>query len=412
MEFLSHYLLTLPSESIGSGEYNHAVRTTDMVTINGHTTHWVIKWPKAFTYNSLDAALNDPERIARKLRMIHPHMPVYAIKGYRLLLVFKPHETADSRLLPNIIYVHAKGDGLAAAVINWQGIIERHSLDHIDPQKSMRRQFDLLKKKHKTEDEPEKKYLSPGYENLIFHTLGYTRQALLLPYIEPTRRLHDTCIANNLLDIYRRSRNIVMDACSPGNFIAAGDEVFLVDADQALDRSSPLSLHFFDEEFYDRYPDYWTKCYNLGFVKTVTYSKLLVYIESYLAKEDINNEFITPYFLQYLDKFYERRLAIDASTLNTLLKLLKVCRTHGISQPKLSVDFVQTLRDSGENFDKLLNNFIVSSTVQPQTTLHSEMLPKTAPQVSVVTSSMFQPIHPAAHASPPCAAEEQAHHNP
>jgi len=70
------------------------------------------------------------------------------------------------------------------------------------------------------------------------------------------------------------------------------------------------------------------------------------------------------------------------------------------------------LRDSGENFDKLLNNFIVDSTVQPQTTLHPEILPQTAPQVSVVTSSMFQPIHPATHTSSPCAAGEQVHHNP
>jgi len=188
-----------------------------------------------------------------------------------------------------------------------------------------------------------------------------------MPYLGKDYVVSDTQIANALLNIYRQTRNIIMDGCSRGNFLSFKNQTILVDADHAIDRNSPISAAFLREDFADLYPPYWAERYHAGFSRTVTHARLLHYLESHLSPEQIDNAYITPELFVQLELFYNEHRPIDVLTLNTLLKLLEECAIYGLNKPRLSPAFVLAVRDDPEHFEALFERFIVQSYAQKTT---------------------------------------------
>lgn len=165
------------------------------------------------------------------------------------------------------------------------------------------------------------KLLNPG---LPAYTFG---SGWIMPYLGDTPA-SDQQIAEKLMDIYRRTQNIIVDACGKKNFLVHRGEVICVDMDQALRRGSFASDAFSKGGLLDdeQYNNYWNK-YALQFGKpqTVAMIKTLLYLEHHLSAHEIRKEYITSGVLQKLnDLRIERYPEITPAIMDRLVCQLTV----------------------------------------------------------------------------------------
>ncbi|AHE66875.1 hypothetical protein Loa_01322 [Legionella oakridgensis ATCC 33761 = DSM 21215] len=336
--------------SLGSGSFNHAIKSKTSFTVAGHTSHWVLKYPHA-TEDELDV-MSQPARAARKLQAINPQYPVFTIEGYRLKLTFNAIP-ADSDIHPGILYVYMANQSLMAASIHSDGALQRVTLDSIDNDHAIRRQFKTLKNKSKTESS-HRLHLLPWQENKIFQALDCSRQALLFPYFG-NQTAPDAAIEDSLIDIYRRTRNIVIDAASPGNFLMHQGRALLVDTDEALQRGSPATVAFLsDPENQAAIISYWSKLERPPYNKSniVAILKTLLYMEQYLASSDLIDEYITPAVIKKLHIFRERRIPLDVPTMEMLLYIMDIHVTYHLPEDNITPELVIRLRKSCLDLDR------------------------------------------------------------
>jgi aryl carrier-like protein len=120
---------------------------------------------------------------------------------------------------------------------------------------------------------------------------GLYKNGWVAPYLENTRPATDDEIAKKLVEIYRDTRRITLDAATKGNFLTVKDteKVVLVDMDMALKRrNSTASINFF-KNLNQRFNSYWLDLkLRAAMPKTLEATRNLLYLEDSLTEAEIN----------------------------------------------------------------------------------------------------------------------------
>lgn len=349
---LNNLMQTTTWDSLGYGSYNHVYLSAQPLTIDGVTGLWVLKTPMAIS--KTDDAINSSARAARKLHLINPDVPVFNIEGYRIELN-RDEVPSDDSIQPDVIYIYYSLAGrrdlpcqetLTAAYINESGKVERTLLNEKLDSKII---DDIIKCIN------EKPKLSFEHENLIFQTLGYKRECLILPYFGK-RYAKPYDIANEVINIYKNTRIILLDAEVKGNFLVHDNRLQCVDVDMAYRCDSPIS-QLNKKEWMDTITD----AFNVD--EEPTSSVLaLSYLEEQLPAGAIEDKFIFPELIAKLYLFREDEKPITVSTLNTLLAVLELSRCYPSLDEEINPDLIIALEyyyDRGTTIDMDLINLII-----------------------------------------------------
>ena len=166
----------------------------------------------------------------------------------------------------------------------------------------------------------------------------------LAPYLGDTPA-SDEQISNKLIDIYRRTRNIVFDAYVDNNFLLyKGEEVICIDVDQSLRRGSIAS---------DNWCHVNSPCFSQHFNEIsrprnksrVAVIATLFYLEKNLSGDSIQDHYITPSMISKLHIFRHERKPVTVEILDTLLEIITVDPTNEIKDKYLTPLLVETLKN-------------------------------------------------------------------
>ena len=163
---------------------------------------------------------------------------------------------------------------------------------------------------------------------------------MIVPYLGKTPATDDQ-IAVKIVDIYRQTRNIILDAGGRNNFLVHEGKVICVDVDVALRRGSLVSDSFRTER--DMIEDYLVGCSRAGKPQTVSVIRTLLYLQKHLAPKDIKDEYIN---LQFIEKLHILRDAKLALTPQIMSGLLDIIRSDIVCIPEDSglIEFVKRMR--------------------------------------------------------------------
>ncbi|QRN03857.1 hypothetical protein GH742_08215 [Legionella sp. MW5194] len=113
----------------------------------------------------------------------------------------------------------------------------------------------------------------------------------IAPFIADTRPATDEETANKVVELYKDTRRIVLDAATRGNVLTRLDsgEVIVVDVDLALNlRTSTASLNF-AKTLHERFQSYWNDPdLNKSMPNTLEITRNLVFLEEQLSSTDID----------------------------------------------------------------------------------------------------------------------------
>ena len=174
----------------------------------------------------------------------------------------------------------------------------------------------------------------------------------ILPYFGHIQA-QDQKIADKLIDIYRKTRNIVLDAGIQFNFLEYNGEAQCVDVDYAFERGSPVS----DE--YDIHGvrraktiEFLNRMTSIGMVATASILRTLIYIETDLNREEIKDEYITPTIFLKLRILRHSRVKFTPKLMERLLVLLKLDLANEVIDSELN------------NFLKIPRPFFIFKAIQ------------------------------------------------
>jgi len=99
---------------IGGGTYNKAYRSNKALTIEGYTSHWVLKQPKTRLNSSNskhDERCNNPARALRKWNLINPTYPAWLLKNGWIAPCIEDHNhistsANDTQIADKIIKIY------------------------------------------------------------------------------------------------------------------------------------------------------------------------------------------------------------------------------------------------------------------------------------------------------------------
>ncbi|MFA6302901.1 MAG: hypothetical protein WC627_07185 [Legionella sp.] len=117
------------------------------------------------------------------------------------------------------------------------------------------------------------------------HKLGW-----VAPYLENSRPATDTEIAVKVIEIFIKTRRIVVDAAITGNFLTDNTTgtVHLVDVDLALRRRDSVASINFHKKYKNRY-SFFNEGFQRTMPKTLETIKNLFYLEDNLSASDIDS---------------------------------------------------------------------------------------------------------------------------
>lgn len=122
-----------------------------------------------------------------------------------------------------------------------------------------------------------------------------TKHGWIAPYLGD-KQATDEQIASELVNIYRRTGNIIADACAPKNFLYFDGATYCVDFDHSFKRGSKISD---DYEFYKQ--EEYQECFNswadLGTPLSVSIIHALAFLETLAEPEIIKKQIIAKGFL-------------------------------------------------------------------------------------------------------------------
>lgn len=143
------------------------------------------------------------------------------------------------------------------------------------------------------------------------------KKSWIAPYMGNTPA-SDLLIARELIEIYKRTRRVIMDGCGNGNMLLVDDEAFCIDVDQAFGRDSPVSKDGFKDIGYKAFDEYWRR-YSRGYgskPKSINVIRTLHYLEQYLKPFDIQNKYLTETSIKRLNLFRLNKLVISKDDLS------------------------------------------------------------------------------------------------
>lgn len=154
----------------------------------------------------------------------------------------------------------------------------------------------------------------------------------LVPYLGNTAA-PDAQMAVKVIEIYRRTRNILVDACAKNNFLIHQDKVVCIDMDCSLRRGSFASDEFMRLD--GKLIPPFLEAHNSTKLETARVIRTLLYLEKKCPESQIKAEHITPEVIAKLRSFRLQEKPINAFTLDTLLDLTRFDPRNAIPEDKI-----------------------------------------------------------------------------
>lgn len=162
------------------------------------------------------------------------------------------------------------------------------------------------------------------------------------PYLGNTPA-SDRQISEKLIDIYRKTREIIADAGARrgNNFLLHQGEVVCIDVDHAFRRNS-IATRRLDAANDTNYDGFLSRC-AVWLPLTITVIKALFYLEKNLSDNDIQDKYITASIIEKLPVFWHEKKTINVRIMDTLSEITGVDPTGKIRNKHLTPEFVETL---------------------------------------------------------------------
>lgn len=145
----------------------------------------------------------------------------------------------------------------------------------------------------------------------------------------------DEQTAIKVIDIYKRTRTLLIDACVKNNFLVYQGHPVCIDMDFSFRRGSIASDDYMRTNA-ATIPPFLTKC-NDNKPRTASIIRTLLYLEKMCSERDIREEHITRNVLIKLRSFRVQGKPIDALTLDTLLDITTFDPSNTISDDDMIV---------------------------------------------------------------------------
>ncbi len=145
--------------------------------------------------------------------------------------------------------------------------------------------------------------------------------AWVMPYLDG-RQASDDEMCEALIDIYKRTRRIVVDAPAKKNFLTVKDsrgkeKTICIDVDWALRRTNSKESLNATDDIYKTY-DAFFKAYISKYPKTISLIKNLLYLEERLDPPHTLDIYITPKVIESLTLFRNQKYPLSCSLLKNL----------------------------------------------------------------------------------------------
>lgn len=129
----------------------------------------------------------------------------------------------------------------------------------------------------------------------------------------------DDLISQAVIDIYRRTGNIILDACNPSNFVLFDGKAVCIDVDLAIKRDSISSENFFNNVVAtDVFDDFYDKSGQYGLHKTIEVVKTLVYLENEVDEDAFDYANIDSWIIEKLTVFRHEQVKITPSMIKVI----------------------------------------------------------------------------------------------
>ncbi|MCH9757474.1 MAG: hypothetical protein K0U37_09850 [Gammaproteobacteria bacterium] len=184
------------------------------------------------------------------------------------------------------------------------------------------------------------------------------KECLILPYfgnVQPTP--HE--IANEVIELYKKTRIIIVDAEVPGNFLKYDDRIVCVDVDHAYQRDSSISKDNIDE-WYDNASSYYSD-------EPTHAVEALLYLEENLKPNEIDDKFLSLGFLKKLHALREECMPITRKTLDILFQVMELSNHRLINDKNITPALIANLEKQA-NFETDITRNWVKRMLQKQFT--------------------------------------------
>lgn len=191
----------------------------------------------------------------------------------------------------------------------------------------------------------------------------------IAPYLGSTPA-SDEQIAEKLIEIYQRTRNILLDACGSMNFLVYEHETICVDVDQSMRRGSIASDNYLNQIGLYQHIKYWAD-YSVNHKKphTVNVIQTLLYLEQNLDGTQIKDEYLTPSLIAKLHVFRRMGYILRPETMGILLTTTKLNLQHELNDGFITPHFINRLLALSEQ-QPLTEDIFFKERV-----LHQQLLP-------------------------------------
>ena len=142
----------------------------------------------------------------------------------------------------------------------------------------------------------------------------------LAPYIGDVEA-SDQQVANKVIDIYLRTRIILVDACSKCNFLMHLGEVVCIDVDLSLRRGSVASDEFTISVLPIESLEFFKYWLERGKYITVSIIKTLLYLEEYLDEADIKDSYISFKVLGKLNVLRDKNVVLSVAMMEKFIEI-------------------------------------------------------------------------------------------
>lgn len=162
----------------------------------------------------------------------------------------------------------------------------------------------------------------------------------IAPYVEG-KQASDLQIAKKLVEIYQRTRNIILDAFVKKNMRECAGEAVCVDVDYAINRSSfedeeiPLRLEDL-ELIFDGYKEF-------GYVQSTAIIENLYYLESKIRGSRIDNQLLNFKVISYLTYFRDMDEIIIPEYLSLMNKMVALDTDEMLDEQFFSPEYIGQL---------------------------------------------------------------------
>jgi hypothetical protein len=352
---------------------------------------WVIKFPHGED-DPILSVMNSAARAVQILRSIHSDDPHYSnvfhIEGYRLKLVYDNTAPKYKDIKPQMIYVYMTALGLEVTMIGAHDGLQRVSLTNMPEYPLIREEF-MMTEQYAVQQP--RIALPFEQECAIFQFLGVSREVFIAPYAGKQLISNRMLIATSILDIYRLTRNIILDGHERGIFfrdnVRHRPRVVLAKIGYVYHRNVFESIVFFNKpNVQAMYARSWDKYSNpqyedpaVAMIKTLLYlefqmqpfqfdTSLDVLTRKHQGLDVITNDYLRPDMMEVLHVFRHNQWTLTVPALETIVLILDRCKTNKVDHLTFNLSFIkeaQALICNNINaLDDLIQNQIPSYSLQ------------------------------------------------